>query len=145
MILLDTNVVSALMLQRPDTHVLHWLDQQDPRQVWLPGVVVFELRYGAAVHPDSRRRDKLDHALRRLIHELIQERIAPLDRAAADQAALLAAERQNRGCSVDLRNTLIAGIALAHQARLATRNVHHFNDTTISLINPFPPDPSSRP
>jgi len=40
---------------------------------------------------------------------------------------------------VDLRDTLIAGIALAQQAQLATRNSRHFSDTTISLINPFLP------
>jgi len=34
-------------------------------------------------------------------------------------------------------NTLIAGIALAREAQLATRNLRHFDDTTISLINPF--------
>lgn len=33
---------------------------------------------------------------------------------------------------VDLRNTLIAGIALTHQAQLATRNSRHFSDTTIT-------------
>ena len=145
MILLDTNVVSALMLKQSQRHVLQWLDQQDPRKVWLPSVVVFELRYGAAIHPDPRRRSKLEQGLNRLIGELIQERIAPLDGVAAEQAAVLAAQRQTRGCSVDLRDTLIAGIALAHGARLATRNVRHFSDTTISLINPFPPDPNREP
>ncbi len=50
-----------------------------------------------------------------------------------------------RGRCVDLRDTLIAGIALAHGARLATRNVRHFSDTTISLINPFPPAPDNKP
>jgi predicted nucleic acid-binding protein len=45
----------------------------------------------------------------------------------------------------ELRDTLIASIALAHGARLATRNVRHFSDTTISLINPFPPAPDREP
>ena len=31
----------------------------------------------------------------------------------------------------------LAGIALAREAQLATRNLRHFDDTTISLINPF--------
>ena len=139
MILLDTNVVSAVMLQCPDPAVVAWLDRLDPSQVWLPSVVVFELRYGAAVHPDASRRRKLELALKRLIAELIQERIAPLDARAAQQAAELAAQRKRQGRPVDLRDTLIAGIALAHEAQLATRNRRHFSDTTISLINPFAP------
>lgn len=141
MILLDTNVVSAVMVQRPDPDVVAWLDQINPRQVWLPSVVVFELRYGAAIHPDASRRRKLELALKRLIAELIQERIAPLDARAAQQAALLAAQRKRQGRTVDLRDTLIAGIALAQEAQLATGNVRHFSDTTISLINPFGIDP----
>ncbi len=80
-------------------------------------------------------------ALHRLITEMIQERIAPLDARAANQAALLAAQRKTQGRSLDLRDALIAGIALAHEAQLATRNVRHFSDTTISLINPFATDP----
>ena len=137
MILLDTNVVSAVMLQCPDAAVVAWLDQSDPSQIWLPSVVVFELRYGAAIHPDASRRRKLELAIKRLMAELIQGRIAPLDERAAQQAAQLAAQRKTQGRPVDLRDTLIAGIALAHQAQLATRNSRHFSDTTISLINPF--------
>ena len=45
--LFDTNVVSAVMLQCPDVAVVAWLDQSDSSQIWLPSVVVFELRYGA--------------------------------------------------------------------------------------------------
>lgn len=40
---------------------------------------------------------------------------------------------------MDLRDTMIAGSALARGARLATRNTRHFDDTTIGLINPLAP------
>ena len=43
------------------------------------------------------------------------------------------------GPPVDLRDTRIAGIALAHQPQLATRNSRHLSGTTIILINPFTP------
>jgi predicted nucleic acid-binding protein len=32
---------------------------------------------------------------------------------------------------------MIAGIALAQHARLATRNTVHFDDTAIPLLNPW--------
>jgi predicted nucleic acid-binding protein len=85
----------------------------------------------------------LEPNLNRLIDELIQERIASLDAASAQKAAQLAAQRKTQGRTVDLRDTLIAGIALAHQAQLATRNLRHFSDTGLSLINPFP-EPTSQ-
>jgi len=74
---------------------------------------------------------------------MIQERIAPPDGRAAQQATLLAAQRKTQGRSMDLRDTLIAGIAMANEAQLATRNVGHFSDTIICLINPFATDPHS--
>ena len=63
MILLDPNVVSALMLRQPHPAVVDWLDAQDPAKVWLPNVVVFELRFGAASHPDANRRRLLEGVL----------------------------------------------------------------------------------
>ncbi|CAK6697897.1 hypothetical protein IFHNHDMJ_02322 [Synechococcus sp. CBW1107] len=44
MILLDTSVISALMQSRPDPTVVSWLDELRAQDVWLPSVVVFELR-----------------------------------------------------------------------------------------------------
>ena len=96
------------------------------------------LRYGAAPHPDATLRRTLEHNLNRLIDELIRERIASLDAAPAQKAALLAAQRKTQGRTVDLRHTLIAGIALDRQAQLATRNLRHFSDPGLILINPFP-------
>ena len=66
---------------------------------------------------------------------MIQERVAPLDGRAAQQAALLAAQRKTQERSVDLGDTLIAGIAMAHEAQLATRNLRHFIDTIISHLS----------
>jgi predicted nucleic acid-binding protein len=135
-ILLDTNVVAALMQKRPDPAVVRWLDRQPSRTVWLPIVVVFELRYGVAIHPDATCRRRLECGLEALLEQLFQERIAPLDGVAVQQAARLAAQRQALGRPVDLRATLIAGIALARGALLATRHTHHFRGTAIGLIDP---------
>jgi len=137
-ILLDTNVISAVMQSQPDPAVVSWLDDQSSQDVWVPSVVVFELCYGVATLPSVQRRRSLEQGLNQLLKHLVQDRIAPLDGLAAQRAAVLAAERKAKGRSVDLRDTLIAGIALARGAQLATRNTRHFSDTSIGLINPFP-------
>ncbi len=137
MILLDTNVVSALMQSRPNPDVVRWLDDQVADDVWLPSVVVFELRYGLATLPLGARRSQLAQGLDQLLHQLIQDRITPLDGLAAQMAAELAAQRKGTGTPVDLRDTLIAGIALARGATLVTRNKRHFQDLDLAVINPF--------
>ncbi len=139
MILLDTSVISALMQTRPDSAVVSWLDGQGIQEVWLPSLVVFELRFGVAALPAGQRRRSLQQGLDQLLEQLVQDRIAPLDGLAGQRAADLAAKRKARGRQVELRDTLIAGIALARGAQLATRNTRHFSDTSISLINPFAP------
>jgi toxin FitB len=45
--------------------------------------------------------------------------------------------RQRSGRTVELRDTMIAGIALAQRATLATRNVRHFDDLRVPVVNPW--------
>jgi predicted nucleic acid-binding protein len=59
------------------------------------------------------------------------------DSAAATEAASLAAQRQKAGQPVDMRDTQIAGIALARRATLATRNLRHFRDLKVPVVDPW--------
>ena len=52
-------------------------------------------------------------------------------------AAHIAAERQRAGRAVDLRDTLIAGIAQARRATIATRNTRHFDGLDVPVVNPW--------
>jgi hypothetical protein len=36
-----------------------------------------------------------------------------------------------------MRDTFIAGIALARRATLATRNTRHFDDLSVPVVNPW--------
>ena len=136
MILLDTNVLSALMQARPDPIVVAWLDAQAPESVWTTAVSVFEIRFGIERLAPSRRRKTLEEAFDSMLREDLNGRVAPFDSEAA-AAAALAARRQRRGRPVDLRDTQIAGIALARRAALATRNVRHFDGLNVSVVSPW--------
>ncbi len=48
MIILDTNVLSALMQQRPDTPLIQWLDLQPAEMIWVSSITLFEARYEPA-------------------------------------------------------------------------------------------------
>jgi predicted nucleic acid-binding protein len=135
-IILDTNVLSALMRQSPDAEVVAWLDRQPGISIWTTSVTVFEIRYGLQIMVQSKRRVVLMQAFEVLL-EKIGRRIASFDNAAAGQAAELMALRRRSGRPGDLRDTLIAGIVLARAATLATRNTSHFEDLTVPVVNPW--------
>ena len=137
MIILDTNVLSALMRLEPDPPVLRWLDLQAPQSIWITSITLFESRLGLALVPDGRRRRALESAFARLLDEDLENRVLPFDSDAALQAATLAAQRQRTGRTVDIRDTQIAGIAQARRATLATRNLRHFEGLTIPVLNPW--------
>lgn len=139
MIILDTNVLGALMRTVPDSAVVVWLDRQPADSVWLTSITVFETRFGLALLPSGRRRQALESAFDRLLQEDLENRVLDFDTAAATAAASLAAARQKTGRPVDMRDTQIAGIALARHATLATRNVRHFADLKISILDPWHP------
>lgn len=137
MIILDTNVLSALMRTAPDPAVVAWLDGQPAESVWITSITIFEARMGLALLPHGRRRRALETAFARLLEDDLENRVLDFDVAAANSAGSLAAERQRAGRPADIRDTQIAGIAVARHAILATRNVRHFSDLKIPVIDPW--------
>lgn len=137
MLILDTNVLSALMRTTPEAPVVRWLDQQAPETLWTTSITVFELEFGLAMLPAGRRKTALQQAFAALIDTDLGRRVLDFDSAAASQAAKLAAQRQQAGRPVDMRDTQIAGIALARRAGIVTRNVRHFEDLTVAVHNPW--------
>ncbi|HKO04514.1 MAG TPA: type II toxin-antitoxin system VapC family toxin [Candidatus Acidoferrales bacterium] len=137
MIVLDTNVLSALMRRAPDQQVVAWLDRQPRSSIWTSSVTVLEVRFGLQILPGGKRRTALLGAFERVLTELIGGRIAPFDTAAAQQASDLMALRHRKGLGGELRDTMIAGIVLACHATLATRNMSHFADLTVPVVNPW--------
>ena len=137
MILLDTNVVSALMRPDPETLVVKWLNGQPRSSIWITSITVMELRYSLQAMPAGRRRVTMLQLLEKLLAEKIEGRVAPFDTTAAQQAGDLMALRKAKGRLGDSRDTMIAGIALFTHATLATRNTAHFADLSVPVINPW--------
>lgn len=137
MIILDTNVLSALMRSTPDEAVIGWLDRQPAESIWITTITLFESRLALALLPRGRRRQSLEAAFDRLLEEDLENRVLDFDRAAATASAALAVLRQRAGRPLDIRDTQIAGIALARRGALATHNVRHFQDLDIEVIDPW--------
>lgn len=139
MILLDTNVLSALMRREPDRRVIAWLDGQPPESIWTTSITVFEVRLGLEVLADGRKRRGLEEAFARALEQDLENRVAVFDRQAAESAARIAAERRRTGRALEIRDLQIAGIAAARRAALATRNLRHFEGLGLDLVDPWSP------
>jgi len=136
MIILDTDVISALMLDRPEPKVVNWLDRQPYQSLWTTSINVLELRLGWQLLEPGKRRSFLQSAFETIL-EKIDHRVVSFDSVAAQQAADLTAIRRKKGRPGDFRDTMIAGIVLANHATLATRNTAHFQDISAEIINPW--------
>lgn len=137
MILLDTNVLSALMQHTPDQRVIAWLDNQPAESIWTSSVTVFEIRTGIELLERGRRRKRLEQLFSQLLAEDLNGRIQPFDTQAALTAGSIAAARQSAGRTVEIRDVQIAGIAASRRATLATRNTRHFEETGVHLVDPW--------
>jgi predicted nucleic acid-binding protein len=135
MVILDTDIISAVM--RRERAVIAWLDRQPELSIWTTAINFFEIRYGLAVMPLGRRRASDETTFNDILRAELADRILPFDTHAAEQAALLMARRRRTGRIGDARDTMIGGIALAQRATLATRNVRHFDDLSVPVVNPW--------
>ncbi len=139
MIILDTNVLSNLMLERPDQTVASWWRNELLADLYTTTVVEAELRYGIATLPAGRRRDRLLASTDQILTGFFPDRILAFDRSAAREYAEIMAHRRALGRPMD-RHKLdcqIAAIARANGATVATRNVRDFADCRIEIINPW--------
>ncbi len=136
MTILDTNVLSALMHVAPDKNVVAWLDRQPRASIWITSITILEIHFGLQIMPGGKRRSSLIQSFEGLLDK-IDHRVVPFDVAAAQEAGDLMASRQKNGRPGDLRDTMIAGIAMAQHATLATRNTAHFEDIAVPLVDPW--------
>lgn len=137
MIILDTNVLSELMRDVPHPAVLDWLDRQPSPSVWVTCISLMEIRFGLLRMSAGKRRERMLEEFEAILLEEIQGRYASFDAAAATQTATLMALRSLKGRSMEYRDAMIAGTALSTKAVLATRNIAHFSDLGLNLVNPW--------
>ena len=137
MIVLDTNVLSALMRAEPDRAVVRWLDGLAPESIWTTSITLFEVQFGIDALPDGERKTALQNAFHQAVYVDMQGRILDFDAPAAAAAGTIAARQRALDRPVDMRDAQIAGIIAARRATLATRNVRHFADTGLALVDPW--------
>ena len=105
-------------------------------EVYTTSVTTAELLTGIALLPEGARKRRLGDSVQQFI-SLYLPRTLPFDAAAAPYYAAVYAQRRAAGRPVTIQDAMIAAIALACGATLATRNVKDFEHTGVKLFNPW--------
>jgi predicted nucleic acid-binding protein len=137
MIVLDTNVISALMQSNPDRRVVDWLNEQSTYSIWTTSISLFEILFGLNVMTKGKRRESLHAAFEQAVSEDLGGRVLNFDSTAARESARISAMLRSKGSPVEIRDVQIAGIVLARKGTLATRNTKHFMGAGVKLIDPW--------
>jgi len=137
MILLDTNVISAVMMPAPTRPVLRWLNDQDTLGLYLSSITLAEIGNGPRVLPDGRRRRDLEDRFTMFVAEGFEQRVLSFDESAALLYGEIMGRRKELGRPLGILDGQIAAIARAHQLTVVTRNTRDFEECGVELINPF--------
>ena len=139
MILLDTNVVSEPMRQRPDRRVQDWLDDQAIETLYLSTISLAELMLGIESLPTGRRRQALAAALGEQIASLFEGRIIPFDVTAAGAYAKVVTHARQQGHAISVGDGQIAAVAASRNLKVASRDEAPFQAAGLEVINPWTP------
>ena len=137
---LDTNVVSELMRERPDPDVIERLAALDDSAWHITSVTEAELRHGLALLPAGRKRERVGVALTALLSQDFAGRIIDFDSVASVYYADLMALRRKAGKPMQVQDAMIAACCLAQVATLVTRNSRDFEGLGLTMFNPWRSD-----
>jgi predicted nucleic acid-binding protein len=99
-------------------------------------VTVAEIRYGLERLPAGQRKDRL-LAVASEVFTSFGQAVFPFDVAAAEWYGWIVSHRDGLGRPIDGFDAQIAAICRANGAAVATRNVKDFEETGISVIDPW--------
>ena len=136
--LLDTNVLSELMRERPDAGALDWFSQNTRATMRTSTVTQAEILTGIALLPAGKRRMALALSAEQMFEQDFAGHCHVFDATAAKNYALIVAARTRHERPISTEDAHIAAIALACGLTVATRNTKDFeNIDELIVVNPW--------
>lgn len=132
--LLDTNVISETVRAVSAPEVMRWLDSLEPEQLYVSVLSLGEIRKGALLVADKRRREKLRAWLRDTLPEWFETRVLPID---AGVCVCWADLLVKAGTPLPAIDSLLAATAVHADLVVATRNVGDFSRMDVKVFDPW--------
>ena len=105
-------------------------------ELYLPSIALDELRYGVLRLPQGKRRDALQ-AMIESIARSYSDKVLPFDAKAAWISVEFRWAAHSLGFNPSVQDLMIAAIAHANDAVLATRNIKDVRFLDVAVVNPF--------
>jgi predicted nucleic acid-binding protein len=137
MIILDTNVLSELMMPTPSPRVVAWVAKQPATEIFTTSITEAEIFYGLELLAKGKRREDLLAAAEAMLAEDLAGRVLGFDSDAARAFSRIAAHRCALGKPISHADAQIAAITQVRGAKLATRNVADFEDCGLHAVDPW--------
>lgn len=137
MILLDTNILSELMRPASAPVIGQWMARLGETPLATTAISISEIAFGLERLEQGRRKDGLIARFDQFISPGGDLTILPFGEDAALICGQYRALRERQGLHAQPSDMMIAGIAGALGASLATRNVKDFSGLPITVINPW--------
>lgn len=137
MYLLDTNVLSELRKPRRNPHVVTWMASVPADSLYLSVITIGEIAKGISKQRRTATEEAVAHAdaLQAWLEGLLAHyagRIIEVDVAIATRWGRLCDARPQFPTDM-----LLAATALDRGLTVSTRNVHHFQGSGVSVVDPF--------
>lgn len=134
--LLDTNVISEPKQKKPNKRVLDWLDAQDESKIYLSVLSVGEIRKGIARLESGKKKAELEEWLEKLRNRFAR-RLLPLSEKTFLVWGKTCGELENKGIVHSALDSLLEAAALEHDLIFVTRNVKNFQNSQVTILNPW--------
>ncbi|MEZ4221985.1 MAG: type II toxin-antitoxin system VapC family toxin [Polyangiaceae bacterium] len=132
---MDTDVFSEAARAKPNANVIAWL-RTNESSLYLSVVTIGELRRGIDRLPEGKRRDALLQWLGK-VQDTMKGRVLSFNLSVANVWGQLKASWDARGIVVPSLDSQIAATAQRYGLSLVTRNLRHFRNTGVPIVNPF--------
>lgn len=135
-VLLDTCVLSEMQRYGGNPNVQAAVRAYSSNDVYFSVITIGEISKGLSLLPLGQRREALEVWLQETEIEY-RDRILPIGIDVARLWGEIAALNSRAGTPVDAADGLIAATAQYHRLPVMTRNVRHFLQTGVRIINPW--------
>lgn len=135
--LLDTCTISEMVAAEPNANVLSWFQTQNEKTLFLSVITIGEIERGIYQLPASKKRTLLETWLFDELVPNFQGRILDINRKLITTWAKMTADLKTKGIIRPSFDSLIEAAALHHQLILVTRNVKNFQNSQVTILNPW--------